>query len=72
MKLVSKRPDSLKRAAEADARAAHDAIRAARAAALRTEADPLVGQVLLGEVSLDDYRAKVAEIRARFPYEKEA
>jgi hypothetical protein len=72
MKSISKNPDSMKRAAQAGADATRQAISAARRAAFVSEADPMVGQVLRGEVSLDEYTAKVAEIRARFPYEKEA
>jgi hypothetical protein len=72
MKTISKNPESLKRAAMAEADAARQAIRAVRREAFAAEADPMVGQVLRGEVSLDEYTAKVAEIRARFPFEKEA
>ncbi|SDX74089.1 hypothetical protein [Roseicitreum antarcticum] len=45
--------------------------RAARRAAFQTEADPLIGKVLRGEVSKDEYAARVEEIRARFPYPEE-
>lgn len=72
MKTISKNPESLKRVALAEADAARQAIRAVRRQVFVAEADPMVGQVLRGEVSLDEYTAKVAEIRARFPYEKEA
>ena len=39
-----------------------------RANAYRSEADPLFFQVQRGEASQADYDAKIAEIRARYPY----
>ena len=42
--------------------------RQSRAAAFAAEADPLFFQVQRGEADQADYDAKVAEIRARFPY----
>ena len=72
MKVISKRPESLKRATAAAATAAREGIRMARFEAFKAETDPLIGPVLRGEVSMDEYKAKVAEIRARHPYEKEA
>lgn len=38
-----------------------------RAAAYRTEADPLFFKSQRGECSIEDWQAKIAEIRARFP-----
>lgn len=38
-----------------------------RAAAYRDEADPLYFRAMRGEASLDDWRAKISEIRARYP-----
>lgn len=46
------------------------ALQTARREAFAAEADPMVGRVLRGEIDLKVYRAKVAEIRARFPYEE--
>jgi len=43
-----------------------------RAAAYATEADPLFFKAQRGEVSMDDWTAKVEEIRARYPYPTEA
>ena len=43
-----------------------------RAAAYAAEADPLFFKVQRGEVSMDDWTAKVEEIRQRFPYPSEA
>ena len=45
--------------------------RQSRAAAFTAEADPLFFQVQRGEADQADYDAKVAEIRARFPYPSE-
>ena len=39
-----------------------------RAAAYRAEADPLFFMAQRGEVTMDEWLAKVAEIKARFPY----
>jgi hypothetical protein len=41
---------------------------AARAAAYTKEADPLFFQAQRGEATLEEWQAKVAEIRTRFPY----
>ena len=43
-----------------------------RAVAYAAEADPLFFKVQRGEVSMDDWTAKVEEIRARYPYPSEA
>ncbi|SDW78573.1 hypothetical protein [Roseicitreum antarcticum] len=45
--------------------------RAARRRAFQVETDPLIGKVLRGEISADDYAAHVAQVRARFPYPEE-
>ena len=39
-----------------------------RAAAYAAEADPLFFKAQRGEVSMDDWTAKVEEIRTRYPY----
>jgi hypothetical protein len=39
-----------------------------RAAAYNTEADPLFFMSQRGEATLEEWQAKVAEIKARFPY----
>jgi len=58
---------------EADAAAAeHTAAKAARARDYAAEADPLFMQAHRGEATLDEWREKVAEIRARHPYPDEA
>jgi hypothetical protein len=41
---------------------------AARAEAYRTEADPLFFMSQRGEATVEEWQAKVAEIKARFPY----
>lgn len=41
---------------------------ALRAAAYREEADPLFFKAQRGEATLEEWRAKVAEIKARLPY----
>ena len=43
-------------------------IEAERAAAYRAEADPLFFKAQRGEATTDEWTAKVAEIKARFPY----
>jgi len=45
--------------------------RFARAEAYRAEADPLFFMSQRGEATLDEWQAKVAEIKARFPYPAE-
>ena len=45
-----------------------DEQRQARAAAYAAEADPLFFKAKRGEVSMDDWNAKVEEIRQRYPY----
>ena len=42
-----------------------------RAAAYRSEADPLFFKAQRGEATTDEWTAKVAEIKARFPYPAE-
>ena len=44
------------------------AIETERAAAYRLEADPLFFKAQRGEATTDEWTAKVAEIKARFPY----
>ena len=39
-----------------------------RAAAYRLESDPLFFKAQRGEATIDEWTAKVAEIKARFPY----
>lgn len=41
---------------------------AARSAAYITEADPLFFKAQRGEATIEEWEAKVAEIRARYPY----
>ena len=43
-------------------------IRQKRAAAYAAEADPLFFKAQRGEATTDEWTAKVAEIKARFPY----
>ena len=45
-----------------------EAARSGRAAAYATEADPLFFKAQRGEATTDEWIAKVAEIKARFPY----
>lgn len=45
--------------------------RSNRAAAYVSEADPLFFKVQRGEAELADWKAKVADIRERFPYPEE-
>ena len=71
MKTISKNPGSVQRAREAAASAARDAVRASRRDAFVAEADPMVGQVLRGEITLDTYVKTVEAIRARHPYPEE-
>lgn len=57
---------------EADIAAARvAAMKEARRRAFAAEADPLFFKVKRGEASEDEYMAKVAEIRARYPYPSE-
>ena len=62
---------------EAELQAAYDAAvplaqrreaEANRASAYRLEADPLFFKAQRGEATTDEWTAKVAEIKARFPY----
>lgn len=43
-------------------------VQVARAAAYRDEADPLFFKVQRAEAKIEEWQAKVDEIRARFPY----
>ena len=45
-----------------------ESARNSRAAAYRLEADPLFFKAQRGEATTDEWTAKVAEIKARFPY----
>ena len=55
-----------------EAKAAQMQAQQQRAAAYAAEADPLFFKAQRGEVSMDDWTAKVEEIRARYPYPTEA
>jgi hypothetical protein len=57
-------------AAEANARLKAQQ-EAARATAYALEADPLFFMSQRGEATLEEWQAKVAEIKARFPYPSE-
>ena len=48
-----------------------DQQKAARQEAYRTEADPLFFMSQRGETTVEEWQAKVAEIKARFPYPAE-
>ena len=43
-----------------------------RATAYTTEADPLFFKAQRGEATIEEWQAKVAEIRTRYPYPQEA
>ena len=45
-----------------------ESARNSRASAYRSEADPLFFKAQRGEATTDEWTAKVAEIKARFPY----
>jgi hypothetical protein len=51
-----------------DAKAAQMQARASRATAFTSEADPLFFKAQRGEATLDEWSAKVEEIRTRYPY----
>lgn len=55
-------------AIEVAAEQALEFVRSNRAAAYTTEADPLFFKAQRGEVPITEWEAKVAEIRARYPY----
>lgn len=55
-----------------EAEAQRMASRAARAAAYAAEADPLFFKAQRGEATMDEWEAKVSEIRDRYPYPAEA
>ena len=42
--------------------------RKARQHAFENETDPLIGKLLRGEITQDEYDARCAKIRERFPY----
>ena len=54
--------------AAVEAKAARSVAERNRAAAYRLEADPLFFKAQRGEATTDEWTAKVAEIKARFPY----
>lgn len=68
MKVIRRNPDAAALLAKAGAEAARAQIREARRLAFTVEADPLAFKVLRGEATQAEYEAKVADIRARFPY----
>jgi hypothetical protein len=51
-----------------EAKAAQMQAQANRAAAYTTEADPLFFKAQRGEATIEEWEAKVAEIRTRYPY----
>ena len=54
--------------AVAETEAERDKIKWLRASAYSDEADPLFFKAQRGEATTDEWTAKVAEIKARFPY----
>lgn len=70
MKVIRRHPDAAILIAATEAEAARAAMRQARRDAFASEADPLAFKVLRGEATQAEYEAKVAEIRARFPYQE--
>jgi hypothetical protein len=48
----------------------NEKMRKKRAAAYPVEADPLFFKVQRGEAAMQDWESKVAEIKARFPYQE--
>lgn len=48
--------------------AKREEVRKAREAAFHKETDPLVGKVLRGEMSKEEYAARCDGIRKRYPY----
>ena len=54
--------------ATAEAEAERDKVKWFRAGAYTNEADPLFFKAQRGEATMDEWNAKVAEIRARYPY----
>jgi hypothetical protein len=58
--------------AELEAAQPLKAAQTARAAAYTTEADPLFFKAQRGEATIEEWQAKVAEIRSRYPYPQEA
>ena len=55
-----------------EAKAAEMQAQAARSAAYTAEADPLFFKAQRGEATIEEWKAKVAEIRSRYPYPQEA
>ena len=72
MTLIRRNPETVARLASVSRRKARDAVSDQRRAAFAAEADPLFFQVQRGEAGQDQYDAVIADIRARFPYPKEA
>lgn len=68
MKIIRRPADTAVLIAANEAAAVRAAMRQARREAFTAEADPLAFKVLRGEAIQAEYEAKVAEIRARFPY----
>lgn len=68
MKFIRRPADAAVLIAASEAAAVRAAMRQARREAFTAEADPLAFKVLRGEAIQAEYEAKVAEIRARFPY----
>ena len=55
-----------------EAKAAEMQAQRQRASAFTTEADPLFFKAQRGEATMEEWEAKVAEIRSRYPYPVEA
>lgn len=51
-----------------DAEKALEDVRIQRSIAFKREADPLFFEAQRGEATMDEWNAKVAEIKARFPF----
>lgn len=59
-------PDKARKQARKQAQA-----KSARMLEFQKVTDPMIGKVLRGEIPIEEYRAKVDEIRARHPYPDE-
>lgn len=63
--------DAMEAAWAAGAKDRHNAdMKQKREGAYKVEADPLFFKAQRGEVTMQEWQAKVAEIKARFPYQE--
>lgn len=68
IEITDPEPGLRRAAASVDERPARERVRAARARAFAERSDPMIGPLLRGEITAEEFAAIAAEIRTQHPY----